>query len=43
MQNWYSQNNPLKLNGVAEGAIGIGLETAFRVGVGMAESVAATA
>ena len=40
MQNWYSQNNPFKSNGVGEG---YGVEIGFEVGVEIADKVATTA
>gem|GEM_PF-3551938 len=40
MQNSYSQNSPLKSNGVGDG---YGVEIGLEVGVGMDDSVAATA
>ena len=42
MQNWYSQNNPLKLKAVGEGK-GVEMGTETEVGRGMAAKVAATA
>lgn len=40
MQNWYSQNNPLRTNGVG---VGKGRDVGAKVGLGSAERVEATA